>query len=159
MSAAPHLRLVQTLIDTDTGEVQGCEHCAEARAEAEVWEKRVIHLEKALARANEDKDAKLRNDQDYPAAADLFDEWKRETNHPRARFDQNRARLAIRAIRGYREDRDKLSWVIQYGKHFAYVDDRGVKHDRFGLLFQDAEHIEKYANAYARRRRTLGGAS
>jgi hypothetical protein len=39
-------------------------------------------------------------------------------------------------------------WVIQYGKHLAYVDERGVKHDSWGLLFRDADHIEKYANAW-----------
>lgn len=153
MSAIPHLRLV----DIETGEVQdspsSCPHCAEAQAEAEVWEREVLKLKRDLKRLTEDRDAKLRNDKDYPDAEDLFDEWRRECGHSNARFDFNRIRLAITAIRRYRKDRDKLSWVIQYGKHLAYVDGRGVKHDRFGLLFQDAEHVEKYANAWARARR------
>jgi len=154
MSAAPHLRLVQNLVNDD-GELVGCPHCADARAEAETWEQEVLKLKRQIKRLTEDKDAKLRNDKDYPAAAALFEEWQRECNHPNASFDTNRAQLAIRATRRYRKHRDKLSWVIQYGKHFAYVDANGVKHDRFGLLFQDAEHIEKYANAYSRRRREV----
>jgi hypothetical protein len=151
----PHLRVVETVVDEDTANLPGAPNCRASLEEAETWERRVLELERKLRAALEDKDAKLRNDKDYVAAVALFDEWKRETNHPRARLDTNRAQLALRAIRGYRKDRDKLSWVIQYGRHFAYVDGNGVKHDRFGLLFQDAEHIEKYANAWARRRREV----
>jgi hypothetical protein len=114
------------------------------------WERRVLELERKLRTALEDKDAKLRNDKDYVAAAALFDEWKRETNHPRARFDAARARIAIAAVRLYKDNREALSMVIQHGKHLAYVDERGHRHDSFGLLFRDAEHIERYANNFAR---------
>lgn len=154
MSAASHLRLV----DSETGELHehaDCPGCADARAEAEIWEKRVLQLERQVKRLTEDRDEKNRNDRDYPAAADLFDEWKRECGHPNAQFDTNRIRLALSAVKRYRKDRDKLSWVIQHGKHFAHVNEHGVKHDRFGLLFQDSEHIEKYANGWARRRREV----
>lgn len=150
---APHLRLVETLVDENGELVNQCPNCAAAASEAETWERRVLQLERALQREREDKDARLRNDKDYVAAAELFEEWKRETGHANAKFDTNRAGLAVRAIRGYRKHREQLSWVIQYGKRFAYVDEKGVRHDSFGLLFRDAEHIERYANGYARRRR------
>jgi hypothetical protein len=153
---ARHLRVVESVVN-ENGELAGCPNCAEALAEAETWERRVLQLEKALERERADKDARLKADKDYTAAYDLFTEWATETGHPNAKFDTNRANLGIRAIRAYRKQRDALSMVIQYGKHFAYVDDRGVRHDSFGLLFRDAEHIEKYANAFARRRHTLGG--
>jgi hypothetical protein len=151
MSAARHLRVV----DTETGEVHhegDCAHCADARSEAETWEQEVLKLKRQVKRLMEDKDAKDRNDKLYPAAADLFDEWARECNHPKARFDPARVRLALSAIKAYgKEDREKLSWVIQCGKHLAYVDPcTGERHDSFGLLFRDSEHIEKYANKYAR---------
>lgn len=152
----PALRLVQNLVDEDTGELVGCPHCQESRDECEVWEKRVLELERKVKRLEADRDEKARSDKRYMEAESLFEEWKRECGHPNASFDDtNRINLALRAVRRY--PRDKLSWVIQYGKHFAYVDEKGVKHDRFGLLFQDAEHIEKYANGYARRRRELEG--
>ena len=156
MSARPALRLVDHLVD-ENGEVQDCPHCQDARAEADVWEQRVLELERKVRRLEEDKGEALRRDKDYLAALGLFDEWRQETGHPKAKFDRNRAALAIRMIRGYRNHREQLSWVIQYGKHFAYVDEKGVRHDSFGLLFRDAEHIERYANAWARRRHEIGG--
>lgn len=150
MTAAPHLRLV----DTETGEVQDhgtCPSCAESHAEAETWEKEVLKLKRQVKRLMEDRDAKDRNDKNYPAAAELFEEWQRECNHPNAKFDPARVRLALSAIKRYKDERDKLSWVIQAGKHLAYVDPcTGERHDGFGLLFRDSEHIEKYANKYAR---------
>lgn len=150
MSAARHLRIV----DTETGEVHeegDCANCAEQRAETEVWEKRVLTLERQVKRLLEDKDEKNRQDKLYPAAADLFDEWRTECAHPNARFDPARVRLALSAIKAYgEEDREKLSWVIQCGKLIPYVDPvTGETHDSFGLLFRDAEHIEKYARKYA----------
>ena len=156
MSAVPHLRVVHN-IDATTGELVGCPHCAAAHEEAELWEQEVLKLKRQVKQALEDKDAKLRNDQHFGAASDLFDEWKTETNHPRARFDNARIRLAMAAVKLYgKDDRDKLSMVVQYGKHLAYVDERGTRHDSFGLLFRDAEHIEKYANAYHRWARQNG---
>lgn len=153
MSAAPHLRLVQTAIDENGEVVPGCPHCNDARAEAEVWEQRVLQLERQVKRLQEDRDEKQRQDRDFPAALELIDEWKRECGHPKARVDPARIRLAMAAVKLYREDRDKLSWVIQHGKFLAYVDEKGTRHDSFGLLFRDAEHIERYANGWARAQR------
>lgn len=152
MSAAPHLRLVQTAVD-DNGEIiPGCPHCNTAREEAETWEQRVLQLERTLKREREDREAKLRSDKLYADAEALFNEWRVECNHPNADFDPARIRLALSAVKRYRKHRDKLSWVIQRAKHFAYVDERGIKHDSFGLLFRDAEHIERYANEWAKLR-------
>jgi hypothetical protein len=157
MSAAAHLRLVQTAVDENGEVIPGCPSCAEARSEAEVWEQRVLELERKVKRLTEDRDQKMRNDKHFPAALGLFEEWKQECNHPNARFDGARTRLALAAVKLYDGDRDKLSWVIQHGRHLAYVDERGVRHDSFGLLFRDAEHIERYANgwAIAQRRRVV----
>jgi hypothetical protein len=150
MSAAPHLRLVQTAVDENGEVVPGCPHCASARSEAEVWEERVLELERKVKRLTEDRDAKVRNDKHFPAALGLFEEWQQECGHPNARFDFARIRLSLSAVKLYGKDREKLSWVIQHGKHLAYIDERGVRHDSFGLLFRDAEHIERYANGFAR---------
>lgn len=154
MSAAPHLRLVQTPVD-ENGEIHACPTCRDALNEAETWEQEVLKLKRQLKQALEDRDARMRNDKDFPAAVALFDEWRAETNHPRARFDSARMRLALAAVKLYRDDLDKLSWVIKRAKHFPYVDPRGVRHDSFGLLFRDAEHIERYANEWHRRRREV----
>jgi uncharacterized protein with PIN domain len=160
VSARPALTLVQNLVD-DNGELVGCPHCNEARAECEIWERRVLQLEAALKRATEDKDARLRNDKDYPAAADLFDEWRRECGHPNAKFDTARINLALRAIRRYGQtNREALSMVIQHGKHLAWVNPKtGAKKDGFGLLFRDSEQIEARANEFARWARRNGRAA
>lgn len=149
MSAAPHLRLVDHLVD-DNGEIQDCPHCADARAEAEVWEHRVLELERKLKTALEDKDAKMRSDKDFPAALGLLEEWARECNHPNAKLeDPRRIQLALKVVKRYRKERDKLSLVIQQGKHLAYVDpDTGFKYDEFGRLFGSSDEIEKRATQF-----------
>jgi hypothetical protein len=78
----------------------------------------------------------------------LFDYWRSQTGHERARLDPARLRLALAAVKLYREDLEKLAWVVQYGRELAYVDAKGNRHDSFGLLFRDAEHIERYARAW-----------
>jgi hypothetical protein len=149
MSARPALHLVQHLVDDDTGELVGCPHCHEARAESEVWERRVLELERQVKRLTEDKDARLARDKDYTAALALIDEWKTECGHPNAKPDPARIRLALKAIKLYPKEREKLSLVIQHGKYLAWVDPKtGHKKDSFGLLFRDAEQIETRASAY-----------
>jgi uncharacterized protein with PIN domain len=97
-----------------------------------------------------DKEAKMRGDKQFPEAHDLFDEWRTECGHPNAEFDPARMRLALSAVRRYKKHREQLSWVIQCGKLLAYVAEDGERHDGFGLLFRDSDHIERYANKYAR---------
>lgn len=150
--SAPHLRLVDHLVD-ENGEIQDCPHCQEARSECEIWEQRVLTLERQVKRLTEDRDEKMRNDRNFGDALSLFQEWQRECGHPNAKFDSARIRLALAAVKLYGKERDKLSWVIQHGKHLAYVDERGVRHDSFGLLMRDAEHIERYANGWFRANR------
>src|SRR3954467_9867409 len=103
-SAAPHLRL----IDSETGQIHDapstCPHCAEAKAETEIWEKRVLQLERQVKRLTEDKDAKLRADKLYPVALDLIDEWKRECGHPNASAsDPKRVQLALSVVKRYKD--------------------------------------------------------
>lgn len=143
-----HLRVV----DTETGEVHeegDCAKCADQRAETEIWEQRVLKLEREVKRLTEDRDLKAMQDKNYPAAADLFDEWKRECGHPNAKFDPARVRLALGVIKRYKNERDKLSLVIGHGKHLAYVDpNTRVKYDEFGRLFGSSDEIEKRATAF-----------
>lgn len=149
MSAAPHLRLVDHLVD-ENGEIQDCAHCAETRAECEVWERRVVKLEQDLKRALEDKDAKLLRDRYYPLAVGLLEEWRTETGHPNAKIDDpRRIRLALTVVKRYKDERHKLSYVIQQAKHLAWVDpDTGLKHDSFGKIFGSSDEIEKRATHY-----------
>lgn len=150
MSARPALHLVQNLVDTDTGEIVECPHCAETRSECEIWEQRVLTLERQLKQALEDKDAKLARDKNFPAAIALIQEWKTECGHPNSSETcPKRIRLALSVVKRYSKRRDVLSMVIQHGKHLAYVDpDTGFKYDEFGRLFGSSDEIEKRANQY-----------
>lgn len=156
MSAAPHLRL----INTETGEAHEarCPHCAESEAETEIWEQRVLKLERQVKSLTEDRDAKLFRDRDYPAAETLFDEWRTECGHPNAKFDTARIAIALKTVKRYKNEREKLSLVVQHGKHLAYVDPKtGHKKDSFGLLFRDAEQIENRATSYYLWHKRTGG--
>lgn len=161
MTAVPHLRVV----DTETGELHdtpsSCPHCAEAVAEAEIWERRVLTLERQVKRLTEDRDAKLRADKDYPAALDLLEEWARECGHPNAKLnDPKRIQLALSVVKRYRKEREKLSLVIQHGKQLAYVDpNTGYRHDSFGKLFGSSDEIEKRATQFFLWARRRGGAA
>lgn len=102
-------------------------------------------------RAIEEKDtlAKLQRDKFYPLADGLFAEWKTECGHLNAKFDEKRVALALRTVKRYKGERDKLSLVIQHGKHLAWVNPKtGHKKDSFGLLFRDAEQIENRATEF-----------
>lgn len=160
------LRLVPD-VDPETGEILDratCGECAKLRGTLMNLEQDNRRLEKDLRawrakyeRLQEDKDAKMRADKDYPAALDLIEEWKRECGHPNAaNNDPKRIQLAMKVIKRYRKHRDKLSLVILHGKHLAFVDpDTGFRYDEFGRLFGSSDEIEKRASQYwlwARRR-------
>lgn len=155
MSAVPHLRVVHD-VDAQTGELTNCPHCQAAYAEAEIWEAEVLALKRKLKAALEDKDAKLRQDAAFPAALDLFELWKTECRHPRAKLDTARTRLLVTACKLYKDELDKLRWVVFYGRDLAFVNDRGVRQDHLGLLFRDAEHIERYCNGWFRHAKAHG---
>lgn len=150
--SAPALRLVTTVIDNDTGEIQDCPHCRDAREECEVWERRVLTLERQLKKEREDKDAKMRADNHYSAAIGLIQEWKRECGHPNSSEDDpKRIRLALSVVKRYKgeDGRAKLSLVIQQAKHLAFVDpDTGFKYDEFGRIFGSSDEIEKRATQF-----------
>jgi hypothetical protein len=146
----PALHLVQTVVD-DNGELAGCPQCRSALEEAELWEKRVIALEKQLKTAIEDKDAKLARDKHYPAAIGLIQEWKEQCGHPNAsEEDPRRIRLALSVVKRYKGDegRAKLSLVIQQAKNLGYVNDDGFKFDEFGRIFGSSDEIEKRASQW-----------
>jgi hypothetical protein len=153
---ARHLRVVHN-VNAETGELEGCPHCAAAHDEAEVWEAEVLKLKRQLRQALEDKDEKMRADRSYGDALDLIREWKDQCGHPSASEDDpKRIRLALAVIKRYRTKRDALSYVIQHGKHLAFVNDEGHRFDEFGRLFGSSDEIEKRANQWFRHARNRG---
>lgn len=146
-------------VDPDSGEViehAPCTECTRLRGQLFNAEQDNRRLEKDLRtwrekyeRAVEDKEAKLARDKFYPMAMGLIQEWKRECNHPNAsETDPKRIQLALSVVKRYKNDRDKLSLVIQHGKHLAFVKDTGFKCDEFGRLFGSSDEIEKRATEF-----------
>lgn len=156
---AQSLRLLPD-VDPDTGEV--IEHaedqeCARLRGlllNAEQDNRRLEKDLRAWRRKYDDlladRDAKLRGDKDYPMALELIEEWKRECNHPNSSTtDPKRVRLALGVVKRYKDQRWKLSLVIQHGKHLAFVDpETGFRFDEFGRLFGSSDEIEARASKY-----------
>ena len=155
MSARPNLHIVR---DVDTnGELTNCPHCADAYAEAEQWKQDLLSVKRQLKAALEDKEAKMLADPGYQEAIRLIQEWKRECGHPTASEDDpKRVRLALTVLKRYRDKRDALSYVIQHGKHLAFVNDEGHRFDEFGRLFGSSDEIEKRANQWFRHARNRG---
>lgn len=154
MSARPALHIVRD-IDAN-GELTNCPHCAAAYAEAEQWKQDLLAVKRQLKTALEDKDAKMRDDAAYPAALALFELWKTECRHPRAKLDSARTRLLIAAAKLYKNEIAQLRWVVFCGRDLAFVNDKGVRQDHIGLLFRDSEHIERYANNWYRHAKATG---
>lgn len=151
----PALRLVPN----EDGELvhDACSECARLRGVIFNQEQDMRRLEKDLRAEREklevalaDKDAKLQRDKFYPIALELIEEWKRECGHPKSKTDDpKRVRLALSVVKRYKDERDKLSLVIQHGKHLAYIDpDTGFKYDEFGRLFGSSDEIEKRATQF-----------
>jgi hypothetical protein len=165
----PALKLVAPDIDHDSGELiqdAACAECVNLRGLLLNLEQDNRRLEKDLRawrakyeRLTEDRDAKLRNDKHYPAALDLIDEWKRECGHPNASAsDPKRVQLALSVVKRYKDEREKLSLVIQQAKHLAYRDpNTGYRFDSFGKIFGSSDEIEKRATIYYLWRRRQGG--
>lgn len=156
------------VVDQETGELRapGCNGChdlanklAARERDIDAEREEITRLRRKIKALETDKEAKMRRDKLFLAAQELFDEWRTECGHPNAEFDAARIRLALAAVRRYGKHREKLSWVIQAGKHLAYVNEQGEKQDRFGLLFRDSEHIEMYANKWARWLKRQGAAA
>ncbi len=146
---ARHLRVVHNF-DADTGELTNCPHCREAQEEAEIWEREVVALKRQLKQALEDKDEKMRQDKNFPAAVGLIQEWKKVCEHPNSSEDDpKRLRLALGVIRRYKKRREVLTYVALQGRHLGYRDpDTGFRYDEFGRLYGSADEIEKRATQW-----------
>lgn len=147
MSAAPHLRLV----DLETGEVQehgSCPKCAEAMAEAETWERKLLAADREIQRLKADKDAERLKDPKRTEIEGLFYYWVEKCRHPNAKLDGARHDLIKKALKQYTGE--QLRMAIDGASVDPYVDPKRKRHDGLGLVLRDAEHIEDFANRFHR---------
>ena len=119
-AAASHLRLVG--IDEVTGEVhdQGltCPNCAAKQHELDEIVRKLKGMARELGEIRRDKNAEARAHQAWPIAVALFDYWKECTNHPRAKWTEDRFWLL-------------LPHLAQFGPQNCAAAIAGIAHDHF----------------------------
>lgn len=152
------------IVDELTGELRpaGCPHCAELAAKLAGLESDLAvvtrdhtMLLRRIDALRRDRDAERLGDPQRAVIVEIFDYWRDKCRHPNARFDSRRFDLIKGRLRDFSVDELKMS--IDGAAVDAYVDPKGKRHDRLGLIFESAERVEDFANRYARfMRRTRG---
>jgi hypothetical protein len=153
MSAQPLLQIV----DPDTGELRapGCESCADlaaklagAEGDLHVLTKENTKLLRRIDALQRDRDAERLNDPRRSEILSVFAYWQERCRHPNARFDGARHDLIKARLRQFTAD--ELRTAIDGASVAAYVDSKGKRHDRLGLILENAERVEDFCNRYHR---------
>lgn len=76
----------------------------------------------------------------------IFDFWKETLNHPRAKFDDKRRMVILKAFKmGFAEDQLKSAITgISLTPHNMGQNDNGQKYDGLHIIFKDANQIERF---------------
>lgn len=153
MSAAPHLRL----INTETGELHAettdCPGCADARAEAETWEQEVLKLKRHIKRMDADKERERKDHARRNEILDIIDEWRDKTGHKGSkpsgdRFDAVRRMLETDYTReNFSEMIDGLAAFPyqRYSARFAEKVPNSERRDDIAYACKTGERFEKLA--------------
>lgn len=149
----PHLHVV----DPETGELvnPGCKACHEHTARIAGLENdcEVLHAEltrtlRQIQAFKRDREKERLGDPQRDQIVAVFDYWREKCGHPNARFDGKRFDLIKNRLKQFTADELKLA--IDGAAVDSYVDPKGKRHDRLGLIFESAERVEDFANRYAR---------
>jgi hypothetical protein len=150
------------IVDPDTGELRaaGCPQCADlaarlAGAEADIHalSKENVRLLRRIDALQRDRDHERLNDPQRPEIVAIFDYWRERCRHPNARFDGARFDLIKSRLRTFTPD--ELRMAVDGAAVDAYVDAKGKRHDRLGLVFESAERVEDFSNRFWRWKRAL----
>jgi hypothetical protein len=84
--------------------------------------------------------AALRPEVAVSLVEEIFEYWKKATNHPRAKLDANRTRIITKALSSYTPENLKhaIDGCMSSKWH------RDNKHDSIGLIFRNSDKIEFY---------------
>ena len=148
------------IVDPETGELRaaGCVQCADLAArlagadtDLELVTRENTRLLRRIDALQRDRDAERLNDPQRAEILDVFDYWREKCRHPNARFDGARFDLIKARLRTFTVD--ELKQAIDGAAVDAYVDAKGKRHDRLGLVFESAERVEDFCNRYHRWKR------
>jgi hypothetical protein len=145
------------LVPNEDGEIvqDACAECARLRGMVFNGEQDMRNLEKDLRswrdkydRLLKDRDEERMADPQRPQILEVFDHWREKCRHPNARFDGKRFDLIKTRLRDFTVD--ELKMAIDGASVDAYVDPKGKRHDRLGLILESAERVEDFANRWHR---------
>ena len=96
-----------------------------------------------------------------PPAQRVFEHWRTVLEHPRASLDSKRRRIIEAALKLKPED--ECLRVIDGCRASAYhmgENEKRIRYDSIGLLFRDADHMERFIGYADKKRplRSVGGA-
>lgn len=145
------------LVPNEDGEIvhDACGECARLRGVVFDKEQDLRNLEKDLRnwrdkydRLLKDKDEERMSDPQRPQVLEVFDHWRERCNHKNSRFDGKRFDLIKTRLRDFTVE--ELKMAIDGASVDAYVDPKGKKHDRLGLILESAERVEDFCNRWHR---------
>ena len=152
------------LVDDETGELRtmGCEQCADLTAKLAGKEADFDSLVREHTKLLRQRDALLRDrdrerelDPQRAVVMEVFDYWRERCGHPNSRFDGKRFDLIKSRLRTFSVD--ELRMAIDGAAVDSFIDGKGKRHDRLGLIFESAERVEDFCNRYARWQKRTGG--
>lgn len=101
-----------------------------------------------------DREKERLGDPQRDVIVNVFDYWREKCGHPNARFDGKRFDLIQNRLKQFTPD--ELRMAVDGAAVDAYVDSKGKRHDRLGLVFESAERVEDFCNRFARYQRRNG---
>jgi hypothetical protein len=152
----PDLQLVAA-VDAQTGELRDelCPRCGELAAQlaggqadfdALVCEyTKLLRQRDALLR---DRDRERELDPQRAVVLEVFDYWREKCKHPNARFDGRRFDLIKGRLKQFTVV--ELKSAIDGAAVDSFLDEKGKRHDRLGLILESAERVEDFSNRFAR---------
>ena len=145
------------LVPNEDGELVHDENAETARLRGLLFnaEQDMRNLEKDLRswrdkydRLLKDKDEERMGDPQRPQVLEVFDYWREKCRHMNSRFDGKRFDLIKTRLRDFSVE--ELKMAIDGASVDAYVDPKGKRHDRLGLILESAERVEDFANRWHR---------
>lgn len=102
----------------------------------------------------QDREKERLGDPERDVIIGVFDYWREKCQHPNSRFDGKRFDLIKSRLKQFSPD--ELMMAIDGAAVDAYVDPKGKRHDRLGLILESAERVEDFCNRFARWQRRNG---
>lgn len=139
-----------TMIDTATGEVleDGCPDCKLRDSDLVLAENDLRRARREIRRLKADRDAAAKGHPRLEEIRHVFDLWREECNHPRAKLDTDRTFVIAEALDNY--DLATCELAIRGAAFDPFTTERKngttKRHDGLALIFRNADKVEEMCN-------------